>query len=886
MKALESSQWSVQFAAAASPWWMLLWIPLAAIAGCLLYRLQLRGTENWHGVGLVTLRLALLVLLIFLAFRPSLIARRILTYPGRILLVIDDSESMAARDTRMALEEALRLARHLEPGRRKPGELGHELAEVLFEVEALVRRFETFQRGADRREDRFWEQSGPQQDAILGRFQRLEELMASIPGLASEDRRRLEADVLDLRTGVQALFTGEKSPGKPVFENLCARLESLAERYLSMQAGADQAALAKGDPALRAAAEAIRIRTRLELISEKLGEARRQLPTLAPGQAFLLVSLMSGRASLLHETPEGPLPPIEGTTDIIGRLEALLEEKSDFPLTAILLFSDGRDLGGRQAATLVQALNRKQVPLYAAAAGSSKEPDDLGVLRAVAPPFTVLGTPARVRVQLKTVTDSSESAGLQILGPEGVAASAEVEAGGRDFHAPNLAFTPGQAGLLRYSARLAAAPGEAFPAQNNSADFVTHVRSNKVRVLLLDERPRWETRFALHVFQRLETIDLNAIIAVVQENGTVARGVRRGAWPENLPALESYDLVVMGDLLQNTLSPAEWDDLRRFVFEKGGTVCFLGNGRTDPLPPDSTLADALLPVRPRPAPSNPAAQARPLERLEHIRITDTGALHPVTCHLAAGLEPGREALSDRLRPDTQVLLLHADSGDPLVSCRFAGAGKTLFIDADPLWKLLHPSLLAAHAEMYVGLVAWAVQGGIQTPPAGKPTPALGLDRRILARGEPMQVWVSPPRSDAIVVAEAGGGVIAEAAAEAPRDQAAIARAVFKGLPARDVTFRLKGSPESVAGPVAVVRENPELHRVARDEKFLRALTASTGGEYREFAEMEKFFMQLQPKERVEKLEKTWRLWDSPAILALLFVLLTAEWVWRKFAGLV
>lgn len=30
-------------------------------------------------------------------------------------------------------------------------------------------------------------------------------------------------------------------------------------------------------------------------------------------------------------------------------------------------------------------------------------------------------------------------------------------------------------------------------------------------------------------------------------------------------------------------------------------------------------------------------------------------------------------------------------------------------------------------------------------------------------------------------------------------------------------------------------------------------------------------MRLLPKERVEKLERTWRLWDSPAVLALLTV---------------
>ncbi len=40
------------------------------------------------------------------------------------------------------------------------------------------------------------------------------------------------------------------------------------------------------------------------------------------------------------------------------------------------------------------------------------------------------------------------------------------------------------------------------------------------------------------------------------------------------------------------------------------------------------------------------------------------------------------------------------------------------------------------------------------------------------------------------------------------------------------------------------------------------------------------------KERVESEEQVWQLWDMPIILLFLAVILTVEWVWRKFVGLI
>jgi len=110
-------------------------------------------------------------------------------------------------------------------------------------------------------------------------------------------------------------------------------------------------------------------------------------------------------------------------------------------------------------------------------------------------------------------------------------------------------------------------------------------------------------------------------------------------------------------------------------------------------------------------------------------------------------------------------------------------------------------------------------------------------------------------------------------------------AAFEGLPARDLSFRLKGT--KLTTPTAMVIHNSiELKYLSRNQKFLKEIAAGTGGEYRPFTDFEKFLLRTEPKERIEKHERIWRLWDAASVLAFLVIIVTIEWVWRKFVGLV
>jgi hypothetical protein len=501
--------------------------------------------------------------------------------------------------------------------------------------------------------------------------------------------------------------------------------------------------------------------------------------------------------------------------------------------------------------------------------GGVAEPPDIAVCGAYYPPFAVAGKPVGVRVDLKTVLPKPGKVELDLLGSAGqVITNQTLEIAGDAEVQRRLTFTPETDGLQRLTVRAGVAEGEVAPQENNRLDLAVRVRPEPVRVLFLDWKPRWQSRFINNILTRLGYLDVNAITVLAQPDHVLKRGVGRGFWPENASALVLYDLIILGDLPSDLLTPDEWGLLAGYV-EGGGSLALLGAGRRDPLPP---VIQNLLPTRPRVAETVPPADSTALQ------LTRAGRHHPVTRSLAGVVQEAETETAERRRDDA-VGLLQTREGAPLISARFAGKGKTLLIDTDRLWRKLNATALDAHAALVAGLVDWAVEAGAPAP--GGPRPDV---YRYTSR-ESVQVWTETAGSTNRVIELRSGDQRLEAPAVAAHAGAAWAAAVFAHVPPGDWTVTRRGGSDAPE-PLRVIDRSRELHALSRDEEFLRALASHSGGACAGLADAGRLFNDIQPRSRVEHRERVWRLWDSPWILGSLVVMLTIEWIWRKLAGLV
>jgi hypothetical protein len=287
------------------------------------YRKQCQGLKFWQKTGLIGLRVAILLVLIFLAFKPSLISRRILTYPGRVLMVMDDSASMTARDTALSDAEALRIARRLGRLPADPGSIPDTLARKLDESLVSVRSFERYSRSADRKLDAFWDHAGTVRSGLVSLLDTVAHDAATIPGMTAAEKGRMDnwiRAIQELKGSLDIFFTGGRDPGGSAYDDYERRVVTLGQELLALQAAIDERSIAAGNVALKAVAAKIRATPRLDLVREKLARVQPQLQGLAPGQAIQLVSLMAKTRTEVKDFKPAALTAKEGPTDLTGSL--------------------------------------------------------------------------------------------------------------------------------------------------------------------------------------------------------------------------------------------------------------------------------------------------------------------------------------------------------------------------------------------------------------------------------------------------------------------------------------------------------------------------------------------------------------------------------------
>lgn len=848
----QSTDLALTFTGPLSPWWLLLVLPAVLAAAWLMYQRELKAIEKPHRLPLLLIRLALLAIVALLLFQPQVTRRLTLIFNGRTVFVLDDSRSMAARDSRLGDAAALRLARALAPAGEDVDGQADPLVNLtggLESARAEVRAFQRYAADADRESDAYWERFGRTQASLEATFneadQQLETVASLAPGL-NDEFGALRKALAEARGGWEGLFGSQTAPPTERYDEVVDQIDAAIDAALLAQGAFDRLRIAEDDEARAERARQVRAQRRVDL-------AMKRLVPLADAEGYELTRLSD--LGSLDWPRAADAPPIEADanrTDLVGAIDRIVETPNDFPLQSIVLISDGRDTLDRPTAPLVAKLARLGVPVIGAGAGATREPIDLAVTDLVAAPIGVAGQPMTIRVGLKSAPDQSISRKLSLTNPEGQVLAEQVVdfVPGEDM-AVGLKLTAEEPGLMRLTVEVERAPNEAFPRENNASDLVVNILERPMRVLMLDHRPRWQTRFILNILKRLPYVDLNAIVLTTQPKGELRRGVERGAWPEDEAALGTYDMVILGDLPEGTLTADELEAVQRLVAEKGRT---------------------LLTIAP--------TRERPLERLAHLALSPAGRDHPITRPLAG-------PIADR-DVDADALMVDARDDRPLIETAFVGEGRSVALRSDRLWKPLNPSYLAEHTRLFVELMTWAVESqriGQASSPKDEASedeprgPRLRLDQRRSQTDQAVAVGVENAGDAGTVIAMMGEDAVAEAPIEA-------GRARFEGLPAGSVRFQLAGEPELNTPVVEVIERSTELDRLARDADWLASLSDATGGKAGELADLDRLLADVEPRRRVERNETTYRLWDATELMVLLVVGLTVEWVWRKLSGLV
>lgn len=298
-------------------------------------------------------------------------------------------------------------------------------------------------------------------------------------------------------------------------------------------------------------------------------------------------------------------PPGNAFTDLKQPLTRAIERggSGEGKLLGVVILTDGQHNWGQSPLNKARELGQRGVPVYIIGTGAKDPPPDLAILSVKATPPTVFKN-AYTTVEARVLVNNMPAGKVKVTltypdRADGKKREPLVEEITHDgTNGPRLVtFTarmdqPGTETLTVTAEHIANDPNDIRKdtrPENNTRPVVVNVSPDKAKVLLVDGEIRWEFHYLHTALIRDETMETLSVvfdqprINAVNDEGAKKMGLPEMALPKDPEALMGYDCIILGDVSPEQLGRAERDKLEKYVSERGGTLVLLAGKRSMPM---------------------------------------------------------------------------------------------------------------------------------------------------------------------------------------------------------------------------------------------------------------------------------------------------------------
>jgi hypothetical protein len=587
--------------------------------------------------------------------------------------------------------------------------------------------------------------------------------------------------------------------------------------------------------------------------------------------------------------------PSGDASDIGTALMSAVSELGNAPAQAgVLLVSDGRATTPDTLDAAQLALARS-VPLWTWTLGGAVPRHDLWIETASAEALAFSGAEVELAATVRAAGYANRSFKVEVLQDDRLVETREVVPDTNGFARVAVRVKAPATGEQRYVFRVAPQPEESDTANNERAVFLRSV-GEKVRVLVAEGQPHWDTKFLVQSLKRDPNVDLTAVyrlnasrhVAVVSSTGAETR-VEQDLFPRTPSAMNAFDVIVLGRGADAFFDEKTEPLLTEFVSKRGGSLVFARGkpygGRFQPL-----------------AKLEPVAWGSGAISAVKLRPTDAGRDNPIFDLGAAGtldelLEklPALDQASVTLgEKPLAVVLANAvqQDGPVLVAYQRYGQGKALSLNASGLWRWAFREIGQEESELayrrfWVSLLQWLLSGSQFLPGSDV---ALTSARRYYTSEQPMQFLISTRNLDRgiyqpkLVITRGDQTVEVEPRA---RGESFVAEAG----PFAPGTYRVSlrnnvGQPAELGQSVEVLSASVEKRELSADPALMRKLAEISGGASVGANEVARLPEVVRRWEAARQLaHRQQPVWDRWWVLAGLLILLGLEWWLRRREGL-
>lgn len=477
---------------------------------------------------------------------------------------------------------------------------------------------------------------------------------------------------------------------------------------------------------------------------------------------------------------------------------------------------------------------------------------------------------------------------------------------------------------LNLRASLSFVDQEAFR-ENNELPMHVSLVVQPSRVLLIDGRSRWETRYLRNMFSRDPGWEIDSHILHVGDQaqadiGSVLLGTQNASAQSDhtRQKLLEYDLVILGDVSANEFNgeSARW--IAEFV-EQGGGLILVDGARGNLRTGAERAWKELIPVRWLGQSVDPDSALETLEK--QVKLTEAGIrsemlrLGEQGSSSQTSLDAENEVWSQlpvlnfvarvRALPGTEVLAnaVSLVETTPLIVSRRYGAGRVLYMATDETWKWRYKVADTIHQRLWNQIARW-----IQKQPMSVSNEFVSLDVQPSQAlvGEPVEIRCelrtptgSPargplPATGHTVIATVNDGTSFQLQIPLEEDPHVPGTygALTSHLPEGEFTVRVqvdRFSQDVLEVQTQFVVAPPirrEMQNLSCNEELLKSMALATGGEYIHESEIAKLHKKLEPIAGGKLVVSSIHVWQSYWWFATAMVLLVGEWILRKRMGLV
>jgi len=648
-------------------------------------------------------------------------------------------------------------------------------------------------------------------------------------------------------------------------------------------------------------------------------------------------------------------------TDMTRAMEEVTEMLPSEELAGVLFLTDGRHTGEAGVAATARRLAKAGIPISSVVIGGTMPPFDLSVADVRIAETVFLGDRVRMTVTVRADAAKGRDARVRLFcGEEQIAEeSAQVATAENWTHEFRFTDLPKEQGLRRYRIVIDPMEGETLK-ENNQWTSDVYITDDRTNVLLVDNQPRWEYRYLRNLFYgRDKSVHLQFVLMkpdlidgltnVHLPPASASRPfgeAEAGSLPLTRDEWRMFDVIILGDLGDDVLTPEVVGHIRHCVEERGALLVVIAGPQQMPYGIKSKALQDLLPIVYKPDATDWRKEG---ESQFRIKLSSSGRSHDLMRMSSSSAESEQiwselPSLNWRLtvqdvKPGAEVLAYATsldESKDPVLAARRAvsavendpeeavrrlaevrkhearnalvvaqqlGQGKIAMLLTDRTWRLRYRTGDTLHHRFWGQVVRWGTGEKMR---AGNAFVRLGTDRLNYTPLEPVRVMARLTSKEYAPITQA------QAEAILSKDGKEVSRIALTYRKDSNGIYEGNIDPLNTIGSYSLKLHCPEAKEKLGDQypdglethfsvitshrpAELISVTSSmdtpaqlaqlSGGKAVTPGDMQSLFESFGEGNRIVKERIERNLWDSWWLFLAIVILLSTEWLLRKKGGL-